>query len=131
MVAMSIVAVVAQRLVRLACEGCAAPHTPEPLEHAWLQHELGKEVDKHDYVRGKGCSQCNGTGYQGRVGVYELLEMNNTLIDAANHQDPNHFIKLGRQHMAGKTLRKSAVDLVIEKRTTIAEAMRISNQFEE
>jgi len=131
MVAMSILAVVAQRLVRLVCEGCSEPYSPEPLEQAWLQHELGKEVNQHNYVHGKGCSICNGTGYQGRVGVYELLEMNNELIDAANHHEPNHFIKLGRQHMAGKTLRKSAVDLVIGKRTTIAEAMRISNQFEE
>ena len=57
--------------------------------------------------------------------------MDNELIDGASHQDPNHFIKLARQRMAGKTLRKSAVDLVIEKRTTISEAMRISNQFEE
>jgi len=131
MVAMSILAVVAQRLVRLVCEGCSEPYSPEPLEQAWLQHELGKEVNQHNYVHGKGCSICNGTGYQGRVGVYELLEMNNELIDAANHHEPNHFIKLGRQHMAGKTLRKSAVDLVIGNRTTIAEAMRISNQFEE
>jgi MSHA biogenesis protein MshE len=131
MVAMSIVAIVAQRLVRLVCEGCAEPHSPEPTELVWLQQELGKDIGKHTFLHGKGCSQCNGTGYQGRVGVYELLEMNNELIDAANHQDPNHFIKLGRQHMAGKTLRKNAVDLVIEKRTTIAEAMRISNQFEE
>jgi MSHA biogenesis protein MshE len=131
MVAMSILAVVAQRLVRLVCKGCAETYTPDPFEHAWLQHELGDQADQHRYVLGKGCSICNGTGYQGRVGVYELLEMNNELIDAASHHDPNHFIKLGRQHMAGKTLRKSAVDLVIEKRTTIAEAMRISNQFEE
>jgi MSHA biogenesis protein MshE len=131
MVAMSIVAVVAQRLVRLVCEGCSEPHTPEPVEHAWLQQELDKDVSKHHYVHGKGCSKCNGTGYQGRVGVYELLEMNNELVDAANQVDPNHFIQLARQHMAGKTLRKSAVDLVIQKRTTITEAMRISNQFEE
>lgn len=131
MVAMSVLAVVAQRLVRLVCESCAETYTPEPFEHAWLQHELGDKVAQHSYVHGKGCSVCNGTGYQGRVGVYELLEMNNELIDAASHPDPNHFIKLGRQHMVGKTLRKSAVDLVIEKRTTIAEAMRISNQFEE
>jgi MSHA biogenesis protein MshE len=131
MVAMSIVAVVAQRLVRLVCEGCAEPHAPEPLEHAWLQHELGNDVSKHSFVHGKGCSLCNGTGYQGRVGVYELLEMTNDLVDAANHHDPHHFIKLGRQQMADKTLRKSAVDLIIQQRTTIAEAMRISNQFEE
>ncbi|MDI1299650.1 type II/IV secretion system protein [Methylotenera sp.] len=131
MVAMSILAVVAQRLLRLVCEGCAETYTPEPFEHAWLKHELGDAVDKHRYVHGKGCSMCNATGYQGRVGVYELLEMNNQLIDAASNHDPNHFIKLAREHMAGKSLRKSAVDLVIAKRTTIAEAMRISNQFEE
>ncbi|MDP1765620.1 MAG: ATPase, T2SS/T4P/T4SS family, partial [Methylotenera sp.] len=131
MVAMSILAVVAQRLLRLVCEGCAETYTPEPFERAWLQHELDDKVDVHRYVHGKGCSICNGTGYQGRMGVYELLEMNNELIDGASHHDPNHFIKLARQHMAGKTLRKSAVDLVIEKRTTIAEAMRISNQFED
>ena len=131
MVAMSILAVVAQRLLRLVCEGCAETYAPEPFEHAWLKHELGNSVDQHRYVHGKGCSMCNGTGYQGRVGVYELLEMNNQLIDAASHDDPKHFTQLARQNMAGKTLRKSAVDLVIEKRTTIAEAMRISNQFEE
>lgn len=131
MVAMSILAVVAQRLLRLVCEGCAETYTPEPFEHAWLKHELGDAVDQHRYVHGKGCSMCNATGYQGRVGVYELLEMNNQLIDAANNNDPNHFIKLAREHMAGKSLRNGAVDLVIAKRTTIAEAMRISNQFEE
>ncbi len=131
MVAMSVLAVVAQRLVRLVCDHCAEAYTPEAFEQAWLQFELGDKVAQHKYVRGKGCTVCNGTGYQGRVGVYELLEMDNELIDGASHQDPNHFIKLARQRMAGKTIRKSAVDLVIEKRTTISEAMRISNQFEE
>ena len=131
MVAMSVLAVVAQRLLRLVCDHCAEAYTPEAFEQAWLQFELGDKVAQHKYVRGKGCTVCNGTGYQGRIGVYELLEMDNDLIDGASHQDPNHFIKLARQRMAGKTLRKSAVDLVIEKRTTISEAMRISNQFEE
>lgn len=131
MVATSILAVVAQRLVRVVCENCKETYTPAPFEQGWLQHELGEDVSNHSYVHGKGCSICNGTGYQGRVGVYELLEMNNELIDAASHHDPNHFIKVGKQHMAGETLRKSAVDLVIAQHTTIAEAMRISNQFED
>ena len=131
MVATSILAVVAQRLVRVVCDNCKEAYTPQPFERGWLQHELGDAVDTHQYVHGKGCSVCNGTGYQGRIGVYELLEMNNDLIDSANHHDPHHFIKAGKQHMAGRTLRKSAVDLVITKQTTIAEAMRISNQFED
>ena len=131
MVAMSVLAVIAQRLVRLVCNQCAEAYTPDPFEQVWLQFELGDKVTQHHYVRGKGCTVCNGTGYHGRVGVYELLEMDNELIDAASHQDPHHFIKLARQRMAGKTLRKSAVDLVTNKRTTVSEAMRISNQFEE
>ncbi len=131
MVAMSIAAVIAQRLVRLICESCAEQHTLTPAEHAWLHQELGQDADKHLYVHGKGCSKCNGTGYIGRVGVYELLEMNNALVDAANQPDPDQFIKLARQQMVGKTLRKSAVDLVIQKRTTVSEAMRISNEFDE
>jgi MSHA biogenesis protein MshE len=131
MVAMSVLAVIAQRLVRLVCNQCAEAYTPDAFEQVWLQFELGDKVTQHHYVRGKGCTVCNGTGYHGRVGVYELLEMDNELIDAASHQDPHHFIKLARQRMAGKTLRKSAVDLVTNKRTTVSEAMRISNQFEE
>lgn len=131
MVAMSVLAVIAQRLVRLVCSQCAEAYTPDAFEQVWLEFELGDKVTQHHYVRGKGCTVCNGTGYHGRVGVYELLEMDNELIDAASHQDPHHFIKLARQRMAGKTLRKSAVDLVTNKRTTISEAMRISNQFEE
>jgi MSHA biogenesis protein MshE len=131
MVAMSVLAVIAQRLVRLVCNQCAEAYTPDAFEQVWLQFELGDKVTQHHYVRGKGCTVCNGTGYHGRVGVYELLEMDNELIDAASHQDPHLFIKLARQRMAGKTLRKSAVDLVTNKRTTVSEAMRISNQFEE
>lgn len=131
MVAMSIVAVIAQRLVRLICDSCTEQHHPTPAENAWLRQELGHDVDQHLYVHGKGCNKCNGTGYIGRLGVYELLEMNNALVDAANQPNPDHFIKLARQQMVGKTLRKSAVDLVTQKRTTIAEAMRISNEFDE
>lgn len=131
MVAMSVLAVIAQRLLRLVCPGCTASYTPQPFEQAWLQHEMVQPAEQPQYAHGKGCSLCNNTGYKGRIGVYELLEMNNALIDAANQDDPNYFVKSARQHMAGKTLRKSAIDLVLAKRTTIAEAMRISNQFED
>ncbi len=131
MVAMSLLGVVAQRLVRLVCESCAEPYVPLPFEHEWLKLELGESVDDHAYVRGQGCSHCNGMGYQGRVGVYELLEMNLELTEATNHHDPNHFVRIARQQIAGETMRKHAVDLVIAGRTTVAEAMRISNQFED
>lgn len=131
MVAMSLLAVIAQRLVRVVCESCAQPSIPEPFEQTWLKLELGDTLDPQGFVRGRGCIHCNGTGYQGRVGVYELLEMNTELTDAANDPDTSAFIKLARQKMMGRTLRSSAVAMAVAKRTTVAEAMRISNQFED
>jgi MSHA biogenesis protein MshE len=131
MVGTSLLGVVAQRLVRTICESCAEPHALLPFEHEWLKLELGSEVDAHRYVRGRGCQHCNGSGYQGRVGVYELLEMNDQLVEAASHHEPTHFIKVARQALAGATLRRHAVDLVLTGRTTVSEAMRISNQFED
>jgi MSHA biogenesis protein MshE len=130
MVAMSLLGVVAQRLVRLICEHCKAPYTPTPNEQVWLSEALG-EQSTHTLAHGKGCSHCNGTGYQGRVGVYELLEMDNALVEAANHQDTNTFINLARERMQGKTLKSQSIALALAQRTSISEAMRINNQFDE
>jgi MSHA biogenesis protein MshE len=64
------------------------------------------------------------------MGVYEMLEMTEAVADAANHNDPSHFIKVAQAQMAGETLRRHAVTLVVAGKTTVSEAMRISNQFE-
>jgi MSHA biogenesis protein MshE len=131
MVASSLQAVLAQRLVRVICESCTQPYTPTPTEREWLSLELNDKVDMGRYFHGKGCSHCNGMGYRGRTGVYELLEMTNAVVDAANDPDPAHFLKAAAKEMAGQTLRRHGVQLVIQGRTTVAEAMRISNQQED
>ncbi|WP_308921677.1 GspE/PulE family protein [Janthinobacterium sp. J1-1] len=131
MVGSSLQAVLAQRLVRVICESCTTPYVPTPTEAEWLRMELGELVDRTQYHHGKGCSHCNGMGYRGRTGVYELLEMTREVVDAANHADPSHFLKAANAEMAGETLRRHAVQLVVQGRTTISEAMRISNQNEE
>ena len=131
MVALSLQLVLAQRLVRVVCESCAEPYTPAPHEHEWLRYELGDTVDQRKYVHGKGCSNCGGTGYNGRTGVYEMLEMSNEIVEALNSDDSGHFVQAARKQMAGETLRRDAVRLVVKGRTTIEEAMRISNQFED
>jgi MSHA biogenesis protein MshE len=131
MVGSSLQAVLAQRLVRVICESCTSPYELTPTEHEWLRMELNDKVDKARYFHGKGCSHCNGMGYRGRTGVYELLEMTRDVVDAANDADPAVFLKAAAAQMAGETLRRHAVQLVIQGRTTVAEAMRISNQSEE
>ncbi len=131
MVGSSLQAVLAQRLVRVICESCTTPYQPSPTETEWLRLELGEQTGAGHYFHGKGCSHCNGMGYRGRTGVYELLEMTSAVVDAANHHDAAFFMKAASAQMAGNTLRRHAVQLVVQGRTTVAEAMRISNQFED
>ena len=131
MVGSALQAVLAQRLVRKICESCPHAYEITPTERAFLRAELHDNVDSVKYFHGKGCSHCNGMGYRGRTGVYELLEMTKDVIDAANHPDPAHFLTAAHAEMKGETLRRHAVQLVVEGRTTVSEAMRISNQVED
>lgn len=131
MMGSSLQGVLAQRLVRVICESCRATHSLLPSEREWLMQDIGDAVDRHEYHEGRGCGHCNGTGFRGRIGVYELLEMTKAVVDAAHFEDNKGFIEAARQQMGGNTLRKYATDLVLAGVTTIGEAMRISNQIDE
>jgi MSHA biogenesis protein MshE len=131
MVAMSLHLVLAQRLVRIVCESCAQEAKLLPTEHEWLRHELGERVDSHRYVTGAGCSHCNNTGYLGRTGVYEMLEMARPVVEAANSGDIRLFMDAARKQMSGSSLRRHATALAAQGRTTVNEAMRVSSQFED
>ncbi len=124
MVSTSLQAVIAQRLVRLNCKECAAPHQPSPQEQSWLDSllEPGANVTPK---RGMGCSACNGTGYASRQGVYELLEMDAELTQAASHSDPAGFMRAARERMKGHTMAYHALELVRQGRTSLAEALRV------
>jgi MSHA biogenesis protein MshE len=131
MVALSLQLVLAQRLVRVICESCTEDYQLLPTEHEWLRHEYGDHVNDHKYKHGKGCSHCNGTGYMGRTGVYEMLEMTRPVVEAANSDNLQSFIRAARAQIGEQTLRRHAADLVLKGRTTVDEAMRVSNQFED
>jgi MSHA biogenesis protein MshE len=130
MVATSLQAVVAQRLLRLNCDVCAEPHALSPQESGWLTRLVGQGeplVPK----RGRGCSACHGTGYAGRQGVYEMLEMNTELARAASQSDPTAFLKAAQAAMQGRTLVHHAFSLVRAGRTSVAEAMRVGSDTSE
>jgi len=131
MVATSVHAVIAQRLVRLICETCTAEHAPDGHEGRWLEAVMGAEWTKHKFRHGRGCSHCNGTGYAGRTGVYEMLEMTPELVRAANRSDPNLFIESAHRHLKGRTLTDHALALVLAGRTTVAEAIKVAVQVED
>jgi MSHA biogenesis protein MshE len=131
MVALSLQMVIAQRLVSVICESCAKERKLLPNEHEWLRLEFGDTVDRHRYMGGDGCSHCNGTGFSGRTGVYEILEMTSPVVAAANSDDIQAFMVAARAQMAGNTLRRHAAILAATGRTTVDEAMRISHQIED
>jgi MSHA biogenesis protein MshE len=131
MVGGSLQAVLAQRLVRVICESCTVDYQPAANEVEWLRSELKELAATTRFFHGKGCSHCNGTGYRGRTGVYELLEMTRAVTEAVNHPDPGHFLKVAQAEMRGDTLRRHAVSLAVQGRSTISEAMRVSNQFDD
>ncbi|MDP3700933.1 MAG: GspE/PulE family protein [Hylemonella sp.] len=130
MVATSLQAVVAQRLVRLICATCAEPHEPDAQERAWLSGLVGSGEHVHA-KRGRGCSACNGTGYSGRQGVYEMLEMDAELTQSASRSDPAAFLQTARSRMDGQTLTHQALELVRQGRTSLAEAMRVGYDLED
>ncbi|MBT9595327.1 MAG: Flp pilus assembly complex ATPase component TadA [Vitreoscilla sp.] len=131
MVAMSLQMVLAQRLVRLICTHCTTEVEPDPHQHEWLTLELGESVGRHRFRHGRGCPVCNDTGYSGRSGVYEFVEMTQELVETMNHGNPADFARAARRQMGGLTLRSDAVRLATEGRTTIDEAMRVATQFDE
>ncbi|MCA3237053.1 MAG: GspE/PulE family protein [Curvibacter sp.] len=130
MVATSLQAVIAQRLVRINCEACREPHAPNAQEASWLASQL-QSGETMQTMRGRGCSACNGTGYSGRQGVYEMLELDAELTQLASRADPAAFLSAARERLADKTLTHHALELVRQGRTTLAEAMRVGYDIED
>lgn len=125
MVATSLQAVIAQRLLRTLCSACAEAHFPTPQETAWLKSVAGLGAAEVKCQRGHGCPACNGTGYSGRSGIYEMLEMNTDMTQAIQSGDAAAFIRAARLSLRGKTLADRSLELVRAGKTTVAEAMRI------
>jgi MSHA biogenesis protein MshE len=128
MVATALQAVIAQRLVRVICERCAEPHVPSAQESRFL--ELHGRLGAAGFKRGAGCSKCNGSGYRGRVGVYEMLEMTPPLVEAVAKDDLTAFLRAAEAEMTGRSFVHHAAALAASGRTTLHEAMRISQTEE-
>ena len=130
MVALSLQLVVAQRLVRTICPNCKAPHTPTIQELAWLRREIGDAADTAPLWQGKGCTDCNKTGYKGRTGVYEFMKMTLPLVEALGSKEANVFSRAAREAIGKNTLRGDACQLALQGKTSVAEAMGISAQVD-
>jgi MSHA biogenesis protein MshE len=131
MVASTVQVAIAQRLLRRVCGSCSETHVPTPQEGVWLEAEGVPREQWGGLLHGRGCSHCNGTGYRGRMGVYEMLEMDHELVAAAAHESAGHFVEAARRHMQGRTILDHALEQLKQGRTTVIEVMSISGRVED
>ncbi|MFK5926753.1 MAG: GspE/PulE family protein [Desulfuromusa sp.] len=133
-VASSLRAVLAQRLVRKICESCRCPDPLEPGPRSWLKNYSGRikrPSDPVEFKKGRGCPACNNTGYSGRIGIFELLEINFDLADALRRNDSADFASIANQLPGFTSLSDSALQLALDGITSMEEVLRVSGQLDE
>lgn len=118
--------IIAQRLVRRICDHCACETEIEPAHHNWLKGSLNIDSKTINFKHGKGCQHCNNTGYRGRIGVYELLEMRNETLDALRRNDSAGFTLAAKNTAGFKPFTESSIDFVRQGITTLDEVIRIT-----
>jgi MSHA biogenesis protein MshE len=127
LVAASLKCVLAQRLIRMNCENCVEEYQPDPAELVWvLGARHGDSAENHTYKRGSGCSRCNNTGYLGRMGIFELLEIDAPMSVALRHGDIELLHKLADDSVGYTRLFNSALALARDGVTTLAEVARVA-----
>ncbi|MGB5258387.1 MAG: GspE/PulE family protein [Woeseiaceae bacterium] len=119
--------IVAQRLVRRVCESCAEPTELTPGQLTWLKTQLGsKPAREAGFVHGRGCNYCQLTGYRGRIGVYELLEMDAGLTDALRRENLSEFVALAAKKNSYVPLVNCALEYATSGITSLDEVLRVA-----
>ena len=124
--------VLAQRLIRRVCDNCKTADQPEAAELTLLRRmDSSIPADGSGFVRGKGCRSCNHTGYKGRIGVFELLEMNESMIDALRDSNMREFAQAARQSEGYQPLASVALEYAREGITSLDEVLFLAETVEE
>ena len=131
LLAASLRAIIAQRLVRRVCDSCAEPYQPDAQEQSWLSGVLLDQADVASLVHGRGCTHCNNTGYRGRVGVYELLELDSEMSDALRRDSQDEFAQAVRRSKTYQPLTLAALDYALSGVTTLEEVFRVAGETDE
>jgi len=124
LISSSLIGVLAQRLARTICSHCKESYVPpvEALHRLGLQPEEGEEIV---FYRGRGCDRCKGSGYKGRIGIFELMVMSDTLRDLILKGASAAEIREAAIAEGMKTLREDGILKVLEGMTTVDELLRV------
>ncbi|HDZ31411.1 MULTISPECIES: GspE/PulE family protein [Pseudoalteromonas] len=130
LVASSLRAIIAQRLVRRVCNDCRVPYLPDRQELSWLKY-LGEEITDAQFSKGQGCTACNHSGYKGRVGIFELLEMDDAMMDALRVNDTQGFAKAAKNSANFSPLSTMALNYAKQGITSLDEVFKVAEYIPE
>jgi type IV pilus assembly protein PilB len=130
LVASSVVAIMAQRLVRVICTKCRQPFQPSEalLQEAGITPEMAK---KANFMKGKGCSNCAKTGYRGRLGIFELMLMNAKVRELSFQGAPTQEIRKAAISGGMHTLYQDGIEKILNGITTFEEVMSEAKRTEQ
>jgi type IV pilus assembly protein PilB len=123
LIASSVIAIMAQRLVRVNCVKCREPYTPPAAElrAAGITPEM---ASKANFMKGRGCNHCRQTGYRGRIAIFELMRMTSVIRELTFAQAPTQEIRRkARSGIGMKTLLDDGVLKALKGATTIEEVL--------
>jgi type IV pilus assembly protein PilB len=122
LIASSVIAIMAQRLVRLNCVKCKEPYLPPPMElrAAGITQD---QVAKASFMRGRGCNHCRQTGYRSRQGIFEMMRMTSTLRELTFAQAPTQDIRRKARSAGMKNLLEDGIMKVLKGVTTLEEVL--------
>ncbi len=132
LVASSLKAVIAQRLVRRVCQSCSEPYHPDSNdERLLIQHRLSEPEAALKLRKGAGCPHCFNTGYRGRIGVFELLEINRAMAEALRDNSVRDFNHAAVDCSDYRPLNAAALEYALNGVTTLEEVLRVSALVED
>lgn len=123
--------VIAQRLIRRVCPHCQVAYKPNDREVNWIGAILKAPITGMHFVKGQGCSKCRMSGYQGRVGVFEILEVNAPMAEGLRENNVTKFRQEAEKTALFRPLTHWALDYAIQGLTSIDEVYRIAGELED
>ncbi len=130
LVASSIQAIMAQRLVRVICKECKVVDTTPDPHYLRLLRITPEDIHKHPIYKGAGCARCQGTGYKGRIAIFEMLEMNNQLRELAFSRAPASELRKAALASGMRSLLEDGKIKVFKGITTPDEVSRVAQAEE-
>ena len=118
--------ILAQRLVRRICPNCRAEYKPEDEELEFLGISR-EEIGDRPFYYGKGCSNCNNTGYKGRVGIFEFLRVSTRIQEMINQRLPTGDIRDAAVEEGMTSLRDSGIRMIMDGITTVEEVIKYTS----